>query len=213
MARIREEDWIILQTSSAATIGLAQSLAEVGYDVWTPIEMRQRLVGAKREEIEQEVAIIPGYVFARYDRMADLLQLSRSPSLNYRVWDAGKRSMVTKGHPYFSLFRMHGHIRGQSERGLAPLRALEESLARLSERRRERALRKGPAPRFVAGTLVRVGGGGFEGLRLLVAEDSVGKTVKLVHPDWSWPVEISAWKLHEIQVQSEQPEPAVALAA
>lgn len=212
--------WCILRTSAAGTLALAQSLKDVGYAVWAPLEMRERLAGPKREKVEQAVAILPGYVFAAMDRLPDLLALSRSPSLNYRIWDADQRKMITKGHPYFSVFRMHGCVRPQSEQSLAPLRALEASLMMLAEirrghaeRRRLQSLHKGPPPRFMAGSLVYVGGGGFAGLRLVVAEDSDGKDVKLIHPDWTWPIEISAWKLNEIQLENGLPEPAAAIAA
>jgi len=205
--------WCILRTSGSRTIPLMLSLREVDFDVWTPIEERSRLAGRKREIIEQQVAILPGYVFARNTHLTDLLTLSRSPSLNYRVWDSEKRQMVTKGHPYFSVFQMHGRIRAQSEQSLAPLRALEESLRKVADRRRERAGQKGLPPRFTAGQIVRVNEGGFGGLQLIVAEDNQGKDVKLIHPDWTWPVEISAWKLADIQLENGRSEPAAALAA
>lgn len=205
--------WCILRTSGARTIPLMLSLREAAFEVWTPIEKRFRLGGRKREPVEQEVAILPGYVFARYIHLTDLLSLSRSPSLNYRIWDADKRQMVTKGHPYFSVFQLHGRIRAQSDQSLAPLRALEESLQRVADRRRDSAGQKGLPPQFTAGQIVRVDEGGFAGLDLTVAETNQGKDVKLTHPDWTWPVEISAWKLAAIQLQGSPSDPAAALAA
>jgi len=160
-----------------------------------------RLAGRDREMIEQTMAIVPGYVFAPFDRADDLLALARSPSLNYRVWDPESRQMAIKGHPYFTVLHMNGRVRSQPDRSLAPLRAIEEDLARLAERRRARNLEKGAPPKFRAGQIVHAGSGGFDGLRLKVVEDNLGKSVKLMHPDWSWPLEVSAWKLHAIQIE------------
>jgi transcription antitermination factor NusG len=209
----KSQGWFILRTSGSQTLALAASLTEVAFEVWTPVETRLRLVGRKRERIEQEVAILPGYVFADMGCLQEMLSLSRSPALGYRVWDPERRRMVAKGHPYFTVFHPNGKIRAQSDLSLAPLRALEEGLAKLSERRRERELTKGSPPKFNAGEIVRVGSGGFEGLQLVVAESNDGKTVKLMHPDWAWPVEISAWKLHAIQVANGSPARAADLAA
>ncbi|MGY2732797.1 transcription termination/antitermination NusG family protein [Sphingomonas sp. UYP23] len=204
--------WVILRTSGGRTLALVDSLREVGFDVWTPIEERSRLAARNRELVEQVVAILPGYVFARYDRLDDLLNLSRSPTLNYQVWDAEKRKMVTRGHPHFSVFQMHGRVRPQSDLSLVPLRALEAALQKVADRRRERAGQKGSPPIFAAGQIVRVGEGSFGGLELTVAETNNGKDVKLTHPDWTWPIEISAWKLADIQVEAQPSGPAASAA-
>lgn len=203
------DKWCILRCSGSRTLALAGSLAEVGYDVWAPAETRTRLAGRKREMVEQQTALLPGYVFAPWSQMRDLLTLSRSPSLSYRVYDTDRRRMVSKGHPYFTVFQ----VRPQTDTSLAPLRALEESLAALAQRRREKAQHRGRPPQFKAGQIVSVGKAGFEGLRLVVSEDNAGKDVKLIHPDWTWPVEISAWKLQAIQVNCEDQLPVHAIAA
>ena len=195
--------WCILRTSGGRTLALAKSLEGAGYSAWTPTESRARLAGAKRELVEQEIAILPGYVFAGMEHVSDLLSLARSPSLTYQTWDAEKRRMVVKGHPHFSVFLMHGFVRAQSEHSLAPLRALELELSQAAERRREREREKGLPPLFKAGELVRAQRGGFEGLDLLVAEDNVGKMVKVVRDDWVWTVEVSAWKLERVPVETQ----------
>lgn len=196
-----EDKWCILRTSGSRTIALAASLTEVGFDVWTPIEERCRMAGRERKLVEQRLAILPGYVFAKMVALADLLALSRSPSLNYSIWDAASRRMVTKGHPYFSVFHSNGQVRPQSDRCLAHLRSLEEALAKVAARNRERARETGVPPQFTAGQIVRIGDGGFAGLDLTVVETNAGKTVTLTHPDWTWEVEISAWKLQAIQLE------------
>lgn len=205
-------DWIILRCAGSSTLQLARSLAEAGFEAWTPVEVRSKLVGRKRERIEQAIPILPNYVFAPADRLADLLALARSPSQTHQVWDSQARRMVTKGHPWFEVFRLHGKVRPQTERDLASLRALEADLANLAEARRAQAKQKGPAPKFNAGDVVRVEGG-FEGLRLTVVEPNEGKVVKLSHPDWMWTVEISAWKLRDVQLSQASPEQGAALAA
>jgi transcription antitermination factor NusG len=209
----RPGDWVVLRCAGAATLRLASSLAQAGFEVWTPSEVREQLAGRKRELVEVEAPILPDYVFAKFDHLAELLRLSHSPSLNYQVWDSSEQRMVTKGHPYFTLFRDNGEIRPVRDKNLQPLRAIEEALRDDTERRREAAKRKGPAPQFTAGDVVRVEGSGFEGLDLTVAETNEGKTVKLHHPDWMWTVEISAWKLQSIHIESALPEQETAKAA
>jgi hypothetical protein len=204
-----QNGWCILRTSSTRTLALAASLSEAGYEAWTPTEKRARLAGADRKLVEQELAILPGYVFARIARVSDLLALARSPSLAYQVWDSDRRKMVTKGHPHFSVFHQQGQVRGQSEVSLAPLRAIEASLQRDAERRRTKNAEKGDPPRFEEGQIVRVNRAGYEGLELRVAERNVGKDVTLSHPDWMWDLEISAWQLERIQLEQR----ATALAA
>lgn len=208
-------DWCILQCSPSATLNLAVSLGEDGYGVWAPAETREIRKGKARDLVEVEMAILPRYVFARAHHLADLLELSRSPSLQYQVWDAELKRMVTKGHPHFSVFTLHGSARPLSDKALAPLRQLEEQLQAVTARRRERranANRKGPAPTFKAGEIVKVDGG-YEGLRLEVAEDNEGRVVKVNHPDWMWPLNICAWKLQRIQLDHASPAEGAALAA
>lgn len=206
-------DWCILRTSPSRTLALADSLLAGGFDVWTPRTIRELRVGKKRDLVEQEVAILPEYVFAPASHLAELLGIARSPALNFRVWDKEQKRMVLKGHPYFTVFRPHGQISSLSDRDLAALRQLEASLKAATERRREKAKRKGPAPKFHAGQIVRVDSGGFEGLRLRVAEENPGKFVTLTHPDWMWTVDISAWMLKLVQIEQGQPEQARAPAA
>src|SRR5690606_10397560 len=107
----------------------------------------------------------------------------------------------------------NGVIRAEPDMGLRALRELEADLAALTERRREATKQKGPAPRFKVGQEVRVIGAGFDGLNLTVAENNDGKLVKLAHPSWMWTVEISAWKLKEVQVREDLPEQVTAKAA
>lgn len=195
-------DWCILRTAGRSTLPLAAQLGGDGFDVWTPIEYRARLAGRDREQVEQSVAILPGYVFASMDRRDDLLNMARSPTMNYRVWDADQRRIVVKGYPHFSVFLAGGKVCAVSENSLSSLRALEAALARVAERRRSKATPSGPPPRFRAGQIVRMVSHGCGGMDLTVVEPNKGKAVKLDHPEWLWPVEISAWKLQAIQIEA-----------
>lgn len=207
------DSWIILRCSGRHTLALAASLAADGVETWTPTETRLRLAGRNRETVEQQIAILPEYVFAPCDRLDDLLAMTRAPSLQYRVWDPEKRKMVVKGHPSFTLFRSNGEIRRIPETSLSPLRALEESLRKVLEGRRKAANQPGPAPKFTAGQTICVDGWGVQGLNLTVVATNEGKTVVVTHPSWSWDVEISAWKLREVQLQSSSNEHTAAKAA
>lgn len=202
-------DWAILRCKGSSTLRLARSLADAGFGTWAPVELRSHLVGRQRKRVESEFPILPEYVFAPAHHLTDLLALSHSPSLNYRVWDSEQRRMVERGHPVFSLFRLNGQFRPIADRALNSLRELEASLDLVAQRRREQERQKGPIPRFTKGDEVRVDGG-FEGLVLTVAAPNVGKMVQLAHPAWMWTVEISAFKLKAIQVSQALPERAAA---
>lgn len=198
-------DWCILLVNTTATIRLAASLVEAGYDAWTPIDIRERWAGKPRQLIDQEVAAAPGYVFARDDRLSDLLALSREPALCYQVWDSRKRCMVTKGLPVFRIMPGHQGYAKARDRLLAPLREFEQDQRDLAKRRQDKARCKGPVPKFYADELVRCDGA-YAGLDLTVVETTTGKMVKVSHETWLWTVEISAWKLRSVNVTGQAPE-------
>lgn len=146
-------------------MALAESLREVGLDVWTPIET-VRLEPPRLEPWEKPTyrhrrrqpdiitrPMLPTFVFARFVHLAELLALSHSPSLQYRIWDADKRRMVTKGHPRFRLF--DPDARPICDREFADLRKIE------SRRRKPR----GKVVAFMPGDRVRLTDGAYEGLR------------------------------------------------
>lgn len=162
--------------------------------------------------MEQSIAITPRFVFARADRLAELLTLSRSPSLSFQVYDPDLRRMVMKGHPYFTVFHFQGRCPTVSDASIAPLREIEGRLAIVADRRREVAKRKGEPPRFHAGDIVRVNSAAFGGLDLEVVAANAGKMVLVTYPGWLQPIEISAWTLRDVQVSDSATERA-ALAA
>lgn len=182
--------WLILRCSGCKTLDLVASLNDAGFEAWSPVETvrvlkadRRKLAVDKFTEVRKP--LLGGYVFARADRLQDLLELSHSPSLNYRVWDSALRRMVTRGHPYFTMFRDLGEIATVPAEQLEPLRAIER-------RRKPRGIVKAVAP----GTAVRLSEGGFAGMDGIV--DSVrGKQAMVVFADFPFPVEIPCWLLNE----------------
>lgn len=68
--------WCILRTSGRHTLRLAASLAEDGFEVWTPIEVQKRAKPSMNAKFEVRVAILPSFVFARSEHLIDLIQLA-----------------------------------------------------------------------------------------------------------------------------------------
>jgi transcription antitermination factor NusG len=192
--------WCILRCSNCKTLELAASLNEVGFEAWAPVTRDVRHVGEKRSREEVAVPLMPGgYVFARADRLVDMLALSHSPSLLYRVWDSEEERMVTKGHPYFRVFRGGNH-HFIPDRELEPLRRLE---------RKPRPKREDRT--FEIGQQVRTDDAGFEGLTGIVVEVRK-KTVIVSFGKWSLEPELPTWALRPldeaigVHVNDGQPE-------
>lgn len=177
-------NWCILTCSNCKTLDLVASLIDAGFDAWSPVEtvsIRARK-GQKREEVRRP--LIASFVFAKADRLLDLLELSHSPSLNYRIWDADLRRMVTRGHPYFRVFPRSGDPKFVPDAQLDHLRKLEQ-------RRRP----KGKPRAFDKGAAVRITEGGFAGLNGVI-EECRGDYATVTISDWAIPVHIATWLLH-----------------
>lgn len=196
--------WCILRCSNCKTLELAKSLSDAGFEAWAPVTREERHVGEQRSRQEIAVPLMASFVFARADRLPDLLALSHSPSLQFRVWDSEKRRMVTRGHPHFRVFRGGDH-RLIPDRELEPLRRLERK----------------PRPKhvertFAVGERVRTDEAGFEGLNGTVIEVR-GKTV-VVSFGWLEP-EIPTWAVRPLDATGQghvgcvQPECDAARAA
>lgn len=65
-------DWCILQMHPARTMPAFRALGGDGFDVWTPAAMRRRKVPRSRKYCDEVVAVLPGFVFARYDNLSRL---------------------------------------------------------------------------------------------------------------------------------------------
>lgn len=189
-------DWCILRTASRSTLRLAESLAEEGYEAWTPIETVKPNAPAqgqrpRREKVDPDGlvtrAMLPSFVFAKADRERDLLTLSRSPSMTYLIWDRDKRRMVVRGHPFFRLFHDAEGVAKVPDRALAPLR-------NIAQRRRKP---RGVMPTWAVGDRVKLTEGCFGGLSGEVVElmGKKGKEVRVVFPGWPQAATFSAWAL------------------
>jgi transcription antitermination factor NusG len=186
MTRPATDRWLILRCANCKTLELAASLCNAGFEAWAPAEtivLKPRR-GNKRVEVRQP--LMASFVFARADRLTDLLNLSHSPTLNYRIWDSGQRRMVTRGHPYFRVFRLFGEFRFVPDAHLAGLRKLD------LQRRP-----KGKARPFAPGSQVRITEGGFEGL-VGVVEECRGDYATVTIDDWGISPKVATWLLHPV---------------
>jgi hypothetical protein len=108
--------WFILRTGGPQTLPLARSLADAGYDVWTPARTIRRVIGQGTRKgarvMEQDVPILPTFVFAR------------EPHLFALAAEAGAE---ISPHPRFSIFRQGGRV---PLVGDAEVRGLQEEEAR-----------------------------------------------------------------------------------
>jgi transcription antitermination factor NusG len=185
MSREAQTDrWCILTCANCKTLDLVVSLNDAGFEAWSPVEtvsIRARK-GDKREEVRRPM--MASFVFARADRLLDLLALSHSPTLNYQTWDAEKRRMVTRGHPFFRLFPGHSDPKFVPDDQLEPLRRAEI-----------KGRPKGKRLTFPKGALVRLTEGGFAGLNGIV-EECRGDIAIVTIDDWAIPVQIPTWLLH-----------------
>lgn len=68
-------DWCILRTAGRETMRLAKTLAEDGFDVWTPIETRRVRIPRLNARRVVRVPILAGFVFAKEQHLPDLLEL------------------------------------------------------------------------------------------------------------------------------------------
>ena len=123
--------WAILQTSSARTLPLATSLAEADMRVWTPRRtiwrpapgQRRRLaLGLRRDMVEVDVPIMPGFVFADADYLDDLVRVALSPATC---------------HPAFSIFQCAGRAPLVGDASIAGLRSAEADAAIVAENYRD----------------------------------------------------------------------------
>jgi transcription antitermination factor NusG len=155
-------DWCILRCSGRHTMGLAESLAKDGFDVWTPIETVTIRAGRSRKRVEQRRPIMPSYVFARAGNLVDLLQLAAMPLKPRR--GAGLREAA---HASFSVLHAFGRIPLVADRHLVELRRLEA----------KRTPIKRAAYSFPRNAQTRVNGGAFGGLVGVVVRSTPTKTV------------------------------------
>lgn len=155
------DDWCILRTASRLTLPLAESLAEDGYEVWTPVETVTVRVPRKNARREVRRPIMGSYVFAKAAYLIDLLQLAAMPVKPRR--GAG---LLKPAHPSFSVLHAFGRIPVVAESDFVKLRELEA----------KRTPRKVAPYAFPINRAVRVKGGIGQGKVGLVIRSTPTKT-------------------------------------
>jgi hypothetical protein len=72
-------NWCILRTAPSRTVLLANALVEAGYRAWTPQETR--VIRLPRSKLKREItaSLTPTIVFSDYERLPELVAMSRSP--------------------------------------------------------------------------------------------------------------------------------------
>jgi transcription antitermination factor NusG len=207
-------DWCILRVVPRETLKLATSLAKAGFETWTPTETvkptRRRAEPWEKPRPLRKAAVaeprplVPGLVFARADRLLDLIALARFPAQTHRVWDREQRRMVLKGHPYFTLFRSGDSYSRVPDDALLPLRRSE------SVRNRKP---RGEVRTWKPGDRVKLVEGAYAGLHGTVVKMSKSKQTQVRFTGAIYDCEVPAWILlpdlddaANIQNISTQPE-------
>ena len=141
-------DWCVLRTASRHTIQLAESLTADGYEAWTPVETKLVNVPNKPDKRELKLPIMPSYVFARSQRIVDLLLLEDMPV------------KPSKGgaHADFTVMRPFGEIALVPDVHLTALRHMEAKLTPKPKTEKQYV------QAFATGDKVRMGSGIFCGL-------------------------------------------------
>lgn len=141
-------DWCVLRTAGRTTLKLAETLAEDGFEVWTPAETKTLRIPRANVRRQITLPIMPSYLFARVKHLVDLLELAAMPVKPRRVRNQ-------PSHADFSVMHYHDTIPLIAERHLEGLRTIEA----------KRAPRKKSA-RLPAGVSVKVKteGGSFAGM-------------------------------------------------
>ncbi|WP_029623282.1 hypothetical protein [Sphingomonas elodea] len=216
--------WCILRTSGGRTVPLARSLTAAGFEVWTPVRTirrpapgqgRRLVMGQRRKLIDVDLAILPGFVFARADQLHDLVRAAGAE---------------LSPHPAFSVFHQAGRVPLVRDASITGLRAAEDGARELrraeleaetrEEARRARAERmrtesnRRKALRRVSKDLpsrteVMVEGmQAFDGLVGIVVEGR-GSTA-IVEFGGSLRIEIEAWQLTPTLLQNGNTRQGVA---
>lgn len=121
------DGWIILRCSGPRTLKLAASLNEGGVEAWTPAQTVVGRKGKARDRVEQQVTILPTFVFARASRLEHLFRARLLPVCPY---------------PSFSIFRHDGRVPVLSDHDIAALHANEEAEAERWRVRQQEEMRK-----------------------------------------------------------------------
>jgi hypothetical protein len=165
--------WCVLRTSGRSTMRLADSLAAIGIEAWTPREVASVRRGFRaRKRVDVDQAMLPSFVFADARWVDVLAMIAVDP---------------VSPHPAFSLFRHLDRYPLVNNAGLGPLRRLEQS------RRTQRALRA-KANLHAKGDRVKLTEGSFAGMHGVV-EQAGGGFAMVAFPGWNMPIKIASFHL------------------
>lgn len=155
-------DWCILRTQPRHTLRLAASLAEDGFEVWTPVEIEKVQKARPKIVVEVPRAILTGFIFAKTAHIVDLLNLAQMP-----VKPRRGACLRLPAHVGFSVMHNDEGVNLVRDEHLAPLRRIEA-------RRKPRSRSKYAIPRGVS---IRVSSGIYAGMTGCVIRSDTGKTV------------------------------------
>jgi hypothetical protein len=186
----KPDDWFILRTAGRSTLVLANSLAEDGFDVWTP--SRTQIIRVPRMNVRREIRLplLPSFIFARSPHLHELLRLAQMEEKPRRDPNGGRLSRAA--HRDFSVFHYLDRIPMVADAALDPIREKERQ-----------AIPRKDAPRFDRGAKVRVKSGAFEGLKGRVERCKSGYAL-VIFTDFRNPVNIPTWLLKEDQLFTEE---------
>jgi len=178
-----DDSWFILRTAGRSTLTLARTLAEDGFDVWTP--SRTHRIRLPRANVKRDVKLpmLPSFIFVRSAHLPDLLTMARMTEKPRRDPNGGRESKPA--HKDFTVFHYLDRIPMVADRSLEPLRQKEMEL-----------VPRRAAPQFNHGTKVRVNCGAFEGLKGRVERCKSGYAL-VIFDDWKRPAKIPTWLLRE----------------
>jgi hypothetical protein len=190
------ETWCILRTAGRSTMTLAATLAEDGFDVWTPLETI--MVDVPRANVKRKVVrpIMKSYIFARAGHLVELINLSKM-----RVRPRRGPGLIQPAHVSFSVLVAFGRIPLVAERDLADLRKLEA----------RRTPRKIAPYAFPRNKIVRVNDGIAQGKVGVVVSSTAAKTKILCKGD-RHTIEIPTSLLELSTIQTDQ-QPILGIAA
>jgi transcription antitermination factor NusG len=178
-------DWFILRTAGRSTLVLAKSLAEDGFEAWTPVATQIVRVPRMNARREIRLPLLPSFVFVRANHLQDLLQLARMHE-RPRRGSTGR----SPAHRSFSVFHYLDSIPLIHDKHLEPLRLKERE-----------AVPKSIRPGFNRGANVRVTNGAFQGLKGKVERSKSGYAI-VIFSDWKRPVKIPTFLLAEDEALS-----------
>lgn len=158
--------WCILRCAGQNTLPLLRSLEKAGFEVWSPVEMRTRRVPRANFKRRIEQPMMPGYLFARADRLMDLIQASNAPGQQHRE---------------FRVYRQQDRFPLIADADLAPVRLQERKVK--------------PAPEGLKiGDDVRLTDGAYAGLRGEVVKGG-NKFAMVRIPGFHIPLKVAAYYL------------------